>query len=81
MWRRPDLRAILIMLFLIGTFGLNFPIFIATMAVNVFQFIRADSFQYGAGRDFRGWWELVSSGSAVPLPHWRLDTGGSRLLS
>jgi MFS family permease len=36
-WRRPDLRAILIMLFLIGTFGLNFPIFISTMAVNVFH--------------------------------------------
>jgi MFS family permease len=35
--RRPDLRAILVMLFLIGTFGLNFPIFIATMAVNVFH--------------------------------------------
>jgi MFS family permease len=36
-WRRPDLRAILIMLFLVGTFGLNFPIFISTMAVNVFH--------------------------------------------
>jgi MFS family permease len=36
-WRRPDLRAILIMLFLIGTFGFNFPIFISTMAVNVFH--------------------------------------------
>ena len=36
-WRRPDLGAILIMLFLIGTFGLNFPIFISTMAVNVFH--------------------------------------------
>jgi len=36
-WRRPDLRAILIMLFLIGTFGLNFPIFVSTMAVNVFH--------------------------------------------
>ena len=36
-WRRPDLRAILLMLFLIGTFGLNFPIFISTMAVNVFH--------------------------------------------
>ncbi len=36
-WNRPDLRAILIMLFLIGTFGLNFPIFISTMAVNVFH--------------------------------------------
>ncbi len=36
-WRRPDLRAILVMLFLIGTFGLNFPIFISTMAVRVFH--------------------------------------------
>jgi MFS family permease len=36
-WRRPDLRAILIMLFLIGTFALNFPIFISMMAVNVFH--------------------------------------------
>ena len=36
-WRRPDLRAILVMLFLIGTFGLNFPIFISTMAVSVFH--------------------------------------------
>ena len=36
-WGRPDLKTILIMLFLIGTFGLNFPIFIATMAVAVFH--------------------------------------------
>jgi MFS family permease len=36
-WGKPDLRAILIMLFLIGTFGFNFPIFISTMAVNVFH--------------------------------------------
>jgi MFS family permease len=36
-WARPDLRSILVMLFLIGTFGLNFPIFISTMAVNVFR--------------------------------------------
>ncbi|HEX4065231.1 MAG TPA: MFS transporter [Acidobacteriaceae bacterium] len=36
-WGRADLRAILIMLFLIGTFGLNFPIFISTMAVKVFH--------------------------------------------
>jgi MFS family permease len=32
-WGRPDLRAIMVMLFLIGTFGLNFPIFTSTMAV------------------------------------------------
>jgi len=36
-WRRPDLSAVLIMLFLIGTFGLNFQIFISTMAVDVFH--------------------------------------------
>jgi MFS family permease len=36
-WGRADLRAIMIMLFLIGTFGLNFPIFISTMAVKVFH--------------------------------------------
>src|ERR1700677_3288511 len=36
-WRRPDLRAILIMLFLIGTFAFNFPIFISTMAVDAFH--------------------------------------------
>lgn len=36
-WRRRDLRAMLIMLFLIGTFGFNFPIFISTMSVTVFH--------------------------------------------
>jgi MFS family permease len=36
-WNRPDLGAILLMLFLMGTFGFNFPIFISTMAVNVFH--------------------------------------------
>ncbi|MDR3466010.1 MAG: MFS transporter [Xanthobacteraceae bacterium] len=36
-WGRPDLRTILVMLFLIGTFGLNFPIFTSTMAVGVFH--------------------------------------------
>jgi MFS family permease len=36
-WARPDLRAILMMLFLVGTFGLNFPIFTSTMAVKVFH--------------------------------------------
>ena len=41
---RPDLRAILVMLFLIGTFGLNFTIFISTMAVSVFH---AGASRYG----------------------------------
>jgi len=35
--RRPDLIVILIMFFLIGTFGINFPIFIPTMSVTVFH--------------------------------------------
>jgi MFS family permease len=37
MWRRPDLKVIFLMIFLIGTFGLNYPIFIATMSVTVFH--------------------------------------------
>ncbi|WP_179401403.1 MFS transporter [Burkholderia guangdongensis] len=36
-WNRPDLKAILVMLFLIGTFGLNFPLYISTMAAGVFH--------------------------------------------
>jgi MFS family permease len=36
-WKRPDLKTILVMFFLIGTFGLNFPIFISTMSVSVFH--------------------------------------------
>jgi MFS family permease len=36
-WKRPDLKAILLMVFLIGTFGLNFSLFISTMSVKVFH--------------------------------------------
>ncbi len=36
-WARPDLRAVLLMLFVVGTFGLSFPIYISTMAVSVFH--------------------------------------------
>jgi MFS family permease len=43
-WRRPDLKAIVVMLFLIGTFGLNFQIFISTMSVKVFH---GGASQYG----------------------------------
>ncbi len=77
-WSRPDLKAILAMLFLIGTFGLNFPIFISTMAVRVFH---ADARGYGllssimaigttagallaAGRDKPGFTTLLT-GAAV----------------
>jgi MFS family permease len=43
-WKRPDLISVLLMLFLIGTFGLNFPIFISTMSVTAFH---ADASRYG----------------------------------
>lgn len=36
-WSRPDLKAILVMLFLLGTFGMNFPIYLSTMSVSVFN--------------------------------------------
>jgi MFS family permease len=42
--RRPDILVILVMVFLIGTFGLNFPIFISTMSVSVFH---AGAGEYG----------------------------------
>ena len=41
---RPELLAVLAMLFLIATFGLNFAIFISTMAVRVFD---AGAHEYG----------------------------------
>ena len=40
--RRPDLQIILVMLFLLCTFGFNFPIYISTMSASVFHL--------GAGR-------------------------------
>ena len=43
-WKRPDLKAVFLMLFLIGTFGLNFQIFISTMSVTVFH---AGAGEYG----------------------------------
>jgi MFS family permease len=43
-WKRPDLQAILLMLFFIATFGMNFQIFISTMSVTVFH---GGASQYG----------------------------------
>jgi MFS family permease len=43
-WGRPDLRTIMIVLLILGSFGFNFTIFIASMAVSVFH---ADARQYG----------------------------------
>jgi MFS family permease len=42
--KRPDLKTILLMVFWVGTFGLNFPIFISTMSVTVFH---AGAHQFG----------------------------------
>ncbi|MDP9012721.1 MAG: MFS transporter [Pseudomonadota bacterium] len=36
-WQRPDLKAVLLMFFLVGTFGANYPIFISTMSVTAFH--------------------------------------------
>lgn len=41
---RPDLKACLLMFFLIGTFGFNFAIFVSTMSVTAFH---AGASQYG----------------------------------
>lgn len=43
-WRRPELKAILLMLFIIGTFGFNFAVYISTMSVRVFH---GEAGQYG----------------------------------
>lgn len=43
-WGRPDLRAICVMLFLLGTFGMNFAIWTSAMAVSVFH---TDAHGYG----------------------------------
>lgn len=42
--KRPDLRAVILMTFLVGTFGLNFPLFISTMSVGIFH---GDADQFG----------------------------------
>lgn len=36
-WRRPDLFTMMLMIFILGTFGFNFPLYISTMATKVFH--------------------------------------------
>lgn len=77
-WSRPDLRAICVMLFLVGTFGMNFAIWTSAMAVSVFH---TDAHGYGvlssvmaigtvggallaAGRE-RPWFAHLLAGTAV----------------
>jgi MFS family permease len=55
-WKRPDLKAMLLMLFVLGTFGMNFPIFISTMSVTVFH---GGASQYGLLTS------IMASGSVV----------------
>lgn len=68
---RPDLIAILVMLFLVGTFALNFPIFIATMAVKVFH------------ADARGFGTLSSAMAigAVAAALWSTQSGRPTLVT
>jgi len=43
-WHRSDLKSVLFMLLFVGTFGLNFPIYISTMSVTAFH---AGASEYG----------------------------------
>jgi MFS family permease len=68
-WNRPDLRAVFFTLFLIGTFGFNFSIYIPTMAARVFH---AGAGRYGilastiAAGSVAG--ALLAAGRARPHP-------------
>jgi MFS family permease len=55
---RPDIVAILWMLFLIGTFGLSFPIFISTLSVRIFH---GGANQYGLLTSVMGVGALVGA--------------------
>jgi MFS family permease len=67
--RRPDLRAVMLMLFLIGTFGLNFPIFISTMSVTVFH---AGAGQYGLLTSMMGIGSIAGALLAARRPQPRM---------
>lgn len=73
-WGRPDLKAMLVMLFLIGTFGLNFPIFISTMAASVFHSdargygVLSSMMALGTGPADHSGWECCRACSLPRLP-------------
>ena len=77
--RRPDLKAILLMLFLVCIFGLNFPIFISTMCVTVFprrgERIRLADLGDGGGHadGARCWRRAVKRRASSCLPGRRRD--------
>jgi len=57
-WQRRDLRTYMAMLLLIATFGLNFPIYISTMAVTVFH---ADASGYGLLTSFMAFGSIAGA--------------------
>jgi MFS family permease len=75
-WARPDLKTILVMLFLIGTFGLNFPIFVSTMAIGVFH---ADARGYGLLTSFMAFGTVAGAllSANRERPKFRLLTVGA----
>ncbi len=76
--RRPDLKAVLLMLFLIGTFGLNFPIFISTMSVTVFH---GGAARYGLLTSTMAIGSIVGAllSARRPKPDMRLLAGGASM--
>ncbi len=77
-WQRPDLKAVLLMLFLIGTFGLNFPIFISTMSVTVFH---GGADQYGLLTSTMAIGSVIGAlaAASVVKPHIALLMGGGAI--
>lgn len=78
-WNRPDLKAMLLMLFFIGTFGFNFPIFISTMSVTAFH---AGAGEYGLLTSVMAGGSLVGALLAArrSKPHIALLLAGAAVL-
>ena len=66
----PDLRAVLLMLFLFGTFGFNFPIFMPTMSVSAFHMrrrpVRPARRSWRSGRSLARCWRPPGGKPASP---------------
>lgn len=79
-WQRPDLKTALLMLFLIGTFGYNFPIFISTMSVKVFH---AGASRFGLLTSMMAVGSVIGAVLATrrPNPNMRHLLGGASLFA
>jgi MFS family permease len=79
-WQRPDLQAILLMLFFIATFGMNFQIFISTMSVKVFH---GGASQYGFLTSIMAVGTLAGALLAArrEKPHFTLLVGGGAIFA